>query len=226
MKQLTRDLTMLPGMVNMYLIDSPEGLTLIDAGLPGSLHKVLDALRALDRQPSDLKTIVLTHAHPDHIGSLAAVVRATKARTTMHTADCPIAETGAGFRPLSAAPGLLPTLLCTIFSRANATVEPAHIDQRMADGDVLPIAGGLEVIHVPGHCAGQVALLWRDRKVLFVGDTCTNMFGLGAPIGYEDRALGESSQRKLASLDFDVACFGHGGPILHDAANRFRKAFR
>ena len=105
------------------------------------------------------------------------------------------------------------------------TVEPTHIDQQLMGGDRLPIAGGLDIIHVPGHCAGQVAILWTERGVLFAGDACSNLMGLGPPIGYEDREEGERSQRKLASLNFDMACFGHGRPIKHAAAARFRKAF-
>jgi glyoxylase-like metal-dependent hydrolase (beta-lactamase superfamily II) len=140
----------------------------------------------------------------------------------MHALDAPIAERGAGFRPLTAAPGLLPGLLFELFARSNSSVEPCRIDQTVADGEVLPIAGGLQVVHVPGHCAGQIALLWAQRRVLFTGDVCTNIFGLGAPIGYEDQAEGERSQRKLAALDFDIACFGHGPPLLHDAAAQFR----
>ena len=58
-----------------------------------------------------------------------------------------------------------------------------------------------------------------------MGDACANMLGLGPPIAYEDRGRGERSQRKLARLDFDIACFGHGKPILRDASARFRKAF-
>ena len=85
-----------------------------------------------------------------------------------------------------------------------------------------PIAGGLAAVHVPGHCAGQVALLWRG-EMLFAADACANLFGLGGPIGYEDRGQGERDQRRLAGLDFRIACFGHGKAILHDAVARFRR---
>ena len=222
-KELVDGLHMIPGVVNTYLIEAADGLTLIDTGLPKGDKAILGAIRDIGRSPGDLKNIVLTHAHPDHIGGLAAVVLATGARTFMHALDMPIAERGSGFRPMTAAPGLLSGLLFRLFSRPGATVDPATIDQPLSDGEVLPIAGGLEVIGVPGHCAGQVALLWRQRRVLFAADVCANMMGLGPPIGYEDRGEGESSQRKLAALDFDIACFGHGKPILRDAGAAFRK---
>ncbi len=210
------------GAVNAFLLEAPDGLTLIDTGFPGRVNLLLQAIRDLGRAPRDLKHVVLTHAHPDHIGSLAAIVRETGARTYMHPLDVPIAERGSGFRPMTAAPGLLATVLFRLFAGRISEVEPTKIDVELQDGDVLPIAGGLQVIHVPGHCAGQVALLRAKDGVLFTADACTNVMGLGPPIGYEDRIQGETSQRKLAGLAFDVACFGHGKAVMRDASGRFR----
>jgi glyoxylase-like metal-dependent hydrolase (beta-lactamase superfamily II) len=59
--------------------------------------------------------------------------------------------------------------------------------------------------------------------MLFAGDVCTNLIGLGDPVGFESLEEGRASQRKLASLSFDAAGFGHGGPIARDASTRFRK---
>ena len=58
--------------------------------------------------------------------------------------------------------------------------------------------------------------------MLFAGDVGTNLMGLGGPVGFENLADGCASQRKLASLSFDAAGFGHGKPIAHDASKRFR----
>ena len=214
------------GAVNVFLLDTPDGLVLIDAGFPDRAPAILGALRELGRAPDDLRHIVLTHAHPDHIGSLAALVAATGAQTWMHALDAPIAERGSGFRPMRAAPGLLSRLLFLLVWRRDATVRPARIDHLVEDGDVLPLAGGLTVMHAPGHCAGQVALLWRDRGVLFAGDACSNVLGLGGPIGYEDLEEGQRSQERLAGLDFQIACFGHGRAIRSRAADRFRRRWR
>jgi hypothetical protein len=125
--------------------------TLIDTGFPNGADKILAAIRQLGRASSDLRHIILTHAHFDRIGSLAAIARATGARTYMHPLDAPIAERGSGFRTLTQpAPGLLPRLLFKVFARRNPTVESWRIDQTVSDGEVLPIAGALKVIHVPG----------------------------------------------------------------------------
>jgi len=210
------------GLANAFLIEGDDGLTLIDAGFPGKEAAVFEAIRALGRSPDQLKHLIFTHGHPDHIGSAAAIVRETGARTYMHRLDIPLAEGGGPFRPLRPAPGLLPQVLCRLFFHPGERLEPVAIDEPMTAGDVLPIAGGIEVIHTPGHCAGQVALLWRPGRMLFAGDVCTNVMGLGDPIGFESLEEGRASQRKLAGLSFDAAGFGHGVPLAHDASTRFR----
>jgi glyoxylase-like metal-dependent hydrolase (beta-lactamase superfamily II) len=124
---------------------------------------------------------------------------------------------------MSPAPGLLRQVMCRLFYDHNERVAPIAIDRPLADGEVLPIAGGIEIIHVPGHCAGQVALLWRPGRMLFAGDVCMNLMGLGDPVGFENLEVGRASQRKLAGLSFAAVGFGHGNPIAKDASARFRK---
>lgn len=226
-KPITEGVHVIPlGGVNVYLVDGAHGLTLIDTGFPGKADAILAALAELGRVPGDLKHVVLTHAHLDHIGSLAALVRASGAQTWIHRLDAPIAERGSGFRPLRPAPSLLMRLLYKLMYKEGLSVEPARIDHRVEDGDVLPVANGLTAIAVPGHCAGQIALLSPERGVLFAADVCTNLFGLGDPLGFENEAEGRRSQRKLAGLDFRIACFGHGKAITHDSARRFRAKWR
>jgi glyoxylase-like metal-dependent hydrolase (beta-lactamase superfamily II) len=210
------------GMSNAFLIEGDDGLTLIDAGYPGKEAAVFGAIRGLGGSPDQLKHLIFTHGHPDHIGSAAAIVRETCARTYMHPFDVPMAESGGPFRPMRPAPGLLGQVLCRIFFNPEERLEPISIDQPLTPGEILPIAGGIEVIHTPGHCAGQVALLWRPGRMLFAGDVGTNLLGLGDPVGFENLEEGRASQRKLASLSFDAAGFGHGKPIARDASTRFR----
>jgi glyoxylase-like metal-dependent hydrolase (beta-lactamase superfamily II) len=224
-KQIVPGLYAIPaGPVNTFLIDTPDGCTLIDAGFPGKADTILGAVRSLGKQPSDIRHIVVTHAHPDHIGSLAALKEATGAPAYIHPLDAPIAAAGRGFRPVRPAPGLLRHLMFRAFVRMGQTVPPATAEFHVRDGDVLPVApGGLKALAAPGHCAGQLAFLWPQHGgVLFAADACSSMLGLGWSICYEDFDAGRRSLARLAAQNFEVACFGHGGAIRGGAAARFR----
>jgi glyoxylase-like metal-dependent hydrolase (beta-lactamase superfamily II) len=210
------------GMANAFLIEADDGLTLIDAGFPGKEAAVFAAIRGLGRSPDQLKHLIFTHGHPDHVGSAAAIARETGARTYMQPLDIPIAESGGPFRPMRAAPGLLRRVMCNLFFDPDERMEPVAIDQPLTPGEILPIAGGIEVIHTPGHCAGHVALLWRPGRMLFAGDVYMNLMGLGDPVGFESLTEGRASQRRLASLSCNAAGFGHGAPIARDASTQFR----
>jgi glyoxylase-like metal-dependent hydrolase (beta-lactamase superfamily II) len=85
------------GMANAFLIEGDDGLTLIHASYPGKEAAVFEAIRGLGRSPNQLKHLIFTHGHPDHIGSAAAIVLETGARTYMHLLDIPMAESGGSF---------------------------------------------------------------------------------------------------------------------------------
>jgi glyoxylase-like metal-dependent hydrolase (beta-lactamase superfamily II) len=222
-KRVIKGVYVIPmGISNAFLIEGDDDLTLIDAGSPGKEAAVFSAIRGLGQSPDQLKHLIFTHGHPDHIGSAAAIVRQTAARTYLHPLDIPVAESGGPFRPIRGGPDLLRQVMCRVFYHPDERLEPVAIDLALTDGEILPIAGGIEVIHTPGHCAGQVALLWRPGRMLFAGDACTNVMGLGDPVGFENLKDGRASQRKLSSLSFDAAGFGHGKSIARDASTRFR----
>ncbi len=227
MKRIVEKAWLVPlGNVNGVLLEGDDGeLVLIDAGYPDHETAVFDALSTLGRRPEDLSHIVFTHAHPDHIGSAAAIVKRTGAKTWMQPVDVPIAESGGPFRPLTPSPHLAQGILFRIFWRPNEPIAPVRIDHHVQDGETLPLAGGLKVIHTPGHSAGHVSLLWRGDRLLIVGDVGSNMVGVSDPLGFEDQELGRRSQRLLASLRFEAAAFGHGRAIPQDAMRRVQKGW-
>lgn len=212
------------GNANAILLDAGTELVLVDAGFPGKENEVFKAVAELGRKPSDIKHLVFTHGHPDHIGSAVPLIQASAARTYMHAADVPMVESGGPFRPMKPAPGLIRNIMLRIVFDENERTEPFRIDQQIADGETLPLAGGLQVIHAPGHCAGQVGLLWQGMRLLIAGDVFINIFGVGDPIGFENEADGRRSQRKLAALKPEAVCFGHGGSIVTDAARQLERA--
>ena len=210
------------GMANAFLIESDDGLTLIDAGFPHKEAAVFGAIRGLGRWVHVGLRTGFAHDGSGAADMVGVAVSENQMLELVWRIDIPTAESGGPFRPMRPAPGLLGQVLCRLFFHPEERLEPVAIDRPLTDGEILPIAGGFEVIHTPGHCAGQVALLWRPGCMLFAGDVGTNVMGLGDPVGFENLDEGRASQRKLASLSFDAAGFGHGKPIARDASMRFR----
>jgi glyoxylase-like metal-dependent hydrolase (beta-lactamase superfamily II) len=213
------------GPVNVFFIEDGPDLTLIDTGYERSEQPILDAVREMGRQPDDITNIVVTHCHPDHAGSLAALKQHTFAATWMHQID---AEVVRGHTPMvrsTPAPGILNQILYRIFIKSVPPYVPAaEIDHEIQDGEVLPIAGGLEAIHTPGHSAGHMAfVLQRDGGLLFAADACSNLPFLGYSIVYDDLEEGRRSLAKLAALDVAAVCFGHGRALTGTGVDTFRR---
>ncbi len=215
-------------MVNAFVLDlEDDGLILIDTGNPGDAERILDAIRGLGRQPTDVRHILVTHCHADHAGGLAKLKEATGACAYMHPADAAMVRAGRVLRPLTPTPGLLNKAIVWLFMRnALQTLPAAEVEHEVLDEEVLPLAGGIRAVHAPGHCTGQLAfLLSRHGGVLFAADAATNVASLRLSPAHENIEEGKRSAKKLAWLNFETACFGHGSVIARGASARFRKIF-
>src|SRR5882724_12165197 len=154
------------GTVNAFLVDIGSGeLTLIDSGFPESAGKIVRAVESLGKRAADIRHIIVTHCHPDHAGSLAAIKRLTGAPVYMHASDAAMVRKGESKRPMTAAPGLLRSLMFNLFvAHSSGKIEPCAIDYEIADGTDLPIAGRATSDPCTGHCAGQLVFLWPMRR--------------------------------------------------------------
>jgi glyoxylase-like metal-dependent hydrolase (beta-lactamase superfamily II) len=226
MKKITNRLYQISlGAVNAFLIED-DGLTLVDTGLPGSTAKIFTALREDGKNPADIKRIILTHLHADHSGNAADIKRQTNARVYAHHTDAPLLEQGISGRPLTLTPGLVNKLIYQLVIKGPSTaVAPVAVEEKLSDGDVIPLLGGIQVVHTPGHSAGHVALLLPSEGVLIAADLCSHVVGLAYSTLYEDQALGRQSILKASHLSFDTAVFGHGRPLRGQANQQLRAKF-
>ncbi len=217
------------GFVNAFLVEADDGLTIVDSGLPRRPDRFLASIRALGREPDDVRSILITHHHVDHRAGLAALSAVTAATVFAPAVDADIIR-GERPPPRPNPPTRVGRLVASIEERVAPDVEPAKVDHDVVDGETLPVAGGVLAIHTPGHTAGQTSyLLPRDGGILFVGDAAGTLLGRPSPpvrgiaaLFTEDRDEARRSFRKLAAFEFEVALVGHGRPMLQGAAERIR----
>ena len=204
---------------HVYLWDWGGGLTVLDTRIAGSAAAILGGIAAIGRRPEDVQEIVLTHFHDDHRGGAAELVERTAAEVLAHRADAPVIRGHQPQTPPDLADFERP-LAAAIFPRVPGA-EPVRVDREVDDGDAT--AGGGVILSVPGHTPGSIALMLPQVGVLFTGDTIAAHDGepiLG--VFNIDRVAAIESVRKQAGLDFEVACFGHGAPLVGGAGRRIR----
>ncbi len=201
-----------------YLIDGPE-LMLIDTGMPRKTKKILRYITdVLHKNPSDLKTILLTHCDIDHIGNARELRSITGASIAAHPLDADII---AGKKPRQT-PRRTMRMLFKVLG-LFLQVRPFPVDEILDNGDTI---AGLTVLHLPGHTPGSIALYDPKRKVLFIGDTlgCKDGVVQGPPksVTWDIEKVYQSIQT-LKTLDFKVMLSGHGEPLISDASTKVKQ---
>jgi glyoxylase-like metal-dependent hydrolase (beta-lactamase superfamily II) len=205
---------------NVYLLGG-DALTLVDTGMPGGADRVMDYVVEIGRKPADLTRILLTHYHVDHVGSAAEIKERTGAAVVAHPADAPYID---GSKPQPPPRQALLRLLQR-FVPAMSRFPKVSPDELVVDGDRIDVLGGATVLHIPGHTPGSIALHVRGEGVLLCGDAINHRRErLGPPpAGFTvDAQQASASIRRLAELQFEVLCTGHGEPIIGAAAAQVR----
>ena len=187
-----------------------DELSLIDCGYAGSEGRIEQEIKRHGRAMAELRRVVVTHGHPDHAGSARALA-AIGATVLIHPAD---AE---NLRTTWAEALARPTRgrIFAAMTPALATFEPIE------DGDVLPMLGGLRVIHTPGHTPGSVCLYGARDRVLFVGDVLQRRFGrvsFASGLYSDDPAAARRAVKRLAELDVERVVFSHFAALEQGAA--------
>jgi glyoxylase-like metal-dependent hydrolase (beta-lactamase superfamily II) len=223
--------------VNFYLVESPDGLTLVDSGLPASWKTLDHSVRGLGHSVDDIAALVLTHAHFDHLGLAHRLHTEYGVPVWVHGGDSYIARHPYRYRHEKsrfvfalAHPGGLPVLAG--MAKAGA-LRVRGVDELKLfpdagnaggigapGGAALPVPGSPEVVFSPGHTAGHCGLYLRDRDVLFSGDALVTLdpyTGRTGPRIVAGAATMDSRQNldtltQLARTRASLVLPGHGEP--------------
>jgi glyoxylase-like metal-dependent hydrolase (beta-lactamase superfamily II) len=217
------DIHIIPNVqANSYLIVEPDGLTIIDTGMPFSEKQTLKYIASLGHSPEEIKRILITHADLDHYGCLAALQEASGARTYASQSEAEAMARGGSSRPVNRSIGRFQGFIIRLMGKYLRPT-PIQVDEMLTDGQVLPVLGGLQVVETPGHSPGHLSFFVPSLRVLFCGDSMkSNDKGLRASRSRNNwnQSLAEASVRKQAALGVQIVCPGHG-PVAKDAGGRF-----
>lgn len=207
------------GFVNAYLIVGGQDLTLVDSGHSRCPERLEAELRDNGFLPRDVARVVLTHAHPAHVGGVAHLLKNHPVRVFAHPKELPVLR---GKAPRPRRRGLAGLVAGAVFEEYYPW-EPIDSVQPVEPGTPLRGIPQWQVLHTPGHTDGSLSLFHPARQILICGDVLSNRGGrLHAPAGYRnaDKASLRSTLETLGKLDCDILCCGHG-PVVRGGAFRF-----
>jgi len=215
-------------IMNVYFIEEGDGVTVFDAGV----RRMARHIAAVGRAMGGIKRVVLGHAHPDHRGAAAHL----RVPVWCHEAEVEFAEADDGqpYTDYSKLPMFTKSgpfrLAMKVLMHQVWDAGPVRIERTLAEGDSV---AGYEVVHLPGHAPGQIAL-WRERDRLALTTDCFYMLDVisGEPtepvVPYDAYNLDTDEARrsvlKLAALDPLTCLPGHLGPVTGDLQTRLERA--
>ena len=206
-----------------FVIDGDDGLTLIDTGLPKRASVFVEGIESIGRSVTDIRAILLTHSHADHAGSAAQLKSDSGAELYCSVADTPAVQ-GAEKAPNPPFLDKTPFQILKPLLGLLPGPEAAMVDHQIQDGATQTLPEDLVAFASPGHTPGHTSYrLERAGGVLFVGDAVLHKGGT-INRGWFNRSTQDIDQsaRDLATLNFEVSCFGHADPITSGASAAFK----
>ncbi|MFO7984363.1 MAG: MBL fold metallo-hydrolase [Desulfatiglandaceae bacterium] len=218
MKQVTEGIFFIQGQDDMipdahvYVMGRPssEDLSLVDAGLMGKGAYKIQAIQKLGIRLTDIKRIIMTHTHLDHIGCLGEIMEAIPhAELWVHTAEAEPLE--AGDERTVYGMEMFKSMCQMQYGLKPGAFQFRVVDRKLEGGETLDMGGMTwEVLHVPGHSAGSIALYNSADQILIPGDTVYADYAIGRfDLHGADGAQLKASLMTLAELDVQVLLPGH-----------------
>ena len=219
------------GLVNSYLVESAGEVTIVDAGATGYWGELPRELAVLGRSLDDVRAVVLTHGHSDHVGFAERIRRERHVPIRIHEADAALARgegpnPSRGLRPVKVWP-LVRFLAWGIRVGALRIQAIAEVST-FGDGATLDLPGTPRVVLVPGHTPGSAALQFADHDALFVGDALATYAVTTGREGPQiapftaDRETALASLDRLAGIEAGLVLPGHGQPWTGGVAEAIR----
>jgi len=217
------------GIVNWYLVEDGGGLLLVDSGWPNSWSRVVAAVEQLGRRPVDLRSVLLTHGHGDHLGAAERLRRewGTPVRARAAEVDR-VRGRERGGSSFALVPHLLPHLWrpsafgFVLHATRHGFLTPRWVEQvePFDDGEVLDLPGRPRAVATPGHTRGHTSFLLEGHGVLFSGDELVTLDVLTRergprlmpPAVNDDAEAARMSLARLEALQAELLLPGHGDP--------------
>jgi glyoxylase-like metal-dependent hydrolase (beta-lactamase superfamily II) len=222
-------------IINSYLVEDAGEVTIIDAGVPGYYKDITRELDSMGRTIADVRALVLTHGHSDHIGFAERLRRERRLPVSVHEADAALARgevpnPAKGLGPIKLGP-LLGFLWFTLLRGGLRTPKLQEVAS-FGDRATLDAPGSPRVILTPGHTPGSAALHFPSLGTLFVGDAfatyavTTGAHGPQVAPFSADAGQAIASLERLEGISADLVLPGHGDPWtdgVQEAIRRIRQ---
>jgi glyoxylase-like metal-dependent hydrolase (beta-lactamase superfamily II) len=218
-------------IINSYLLEDAGEVTIIDAGLSGFYRDIAHELASMGRTPADVRALVLTHGHSDHIGFAERLRREQQVPVSVHEADAALARRevpnpSKGFGPIKVGP-LLGFLWFTMTHGGVRTRKLQEVST-FGDGATLDVPGSPKVTLTPGHTPGSAVLRFESNNALFVGDALSTYAVTTGKRGPQvapftaDAEQAVESLSRIESFSSELVLPGHGGPWTGGVAEAIR----
>lgn len=222
-------------LVAVYLIETDEGVTVVDAGLAGHWRELIAELTSMGRSLGDVRGVVLTHGDTDHLGFAERLRRDHSVPVYVHGADAARARGEAKPKTTWGRIKLGPTTRFLWYASRKGGLRTTYLTEviEVHDGQVLDLPGAPRIIGLPGHSPGSIAIHAPAADAIFVGDALTTRHVLTGRRGPQPAPFTDDPKQALASLgrleglQATWVLPGHGTPWnagVEEAVRRVRTA--